>query len=379
MATPTSAPPIDSKRFPFIVLLLGWQSGYDGPPRGCSGEGAACIAFVGPADRCMLSCRPVGAIPNPGQGPLSMASGCLAIVAVCAGLGFAVLHYLPLPPSGDPTVPRIFAVLIGSIGGLGLASTWSILTGRAGGSEGRSALYARARTEAPPEEGRPVVATGVVRTDRPLTSPIGGVACAAYDFVMFTEGSSRGKPTRTPVYWGYAGNPFFVDGRSRRYPVSGVPMLGWKQTRFDDAASRARARAYVRATGWETVEYGTLGAIDTVFQRVGIGAMAHGRKDFGLAFDSAPDVALLALEERVLPIGAQVSAFGTWSGGAIAAPPSPLPASFVVVGQGGPESLDGQPGVPHSTVATVAGALVMLGLAAGLFWFATEIMPTVGG
>lgn len=308
-----------------------------------------------------------------------MAPGCLAIVAVCVGLGFAALHYLPLPPSGDPTVPRIFAVLIGAIGGLGLSSTWSILTGKAGGSEGRSALHARARSEAPPEDGHLVVATGVVRTDRPLTSPIGGVACAAYDYVMSTESTSRGKPAKNPVYWGYAGDPFFVDGRSRRYPVSGVPMLAWKATRLDDAASRARARAYIRATGWETVEYGTLGTLDTVFQRVGMGTATHGRKDFGLAFDTAPDVALLTLEERVLPIGAEVSAFGTWSGGAIVTPPSPLPASFVVVGQGGPESLDGQPGVPQSTVAYVVGAIVMLGLAGGLFWFANLIMPTVRG
>ena len=328
----------------------------------------------------MLSCPPVGASANSSrQSPAALAPGCLAIVAVCVGLGFAALHYLPLPPSGDPVVTRIFAAAIGLVGGLGLSSTWSILTGKAGGPNGRASLFARARNDGPPQDDHLIVATGVVRSDRPLTSPIGGVACAAYDYVMFTEGTSRGKPTRTPVYWGYAGDPFFVDSRARRYPVSGQPLLGWKPSRLDDAASRARARDYVRATGWETVQFGSLGALDTVFQRAGLGAIAHGRKDYGLAYDTAPDVAVLTLEERVLPIGAQVSAFGTWTGGTIVATPSPLPAPFVVVAQGGPESLDGQPGVPHSMLANVVGAIVMLGVAAGLFWFATVIIPTVRG
>jgi hypothetical protein len=320
----------------------------------------------------------VGATPSRRQGPLSLAPGCLAIAATCVAVGAAAAHYLPQPPSGDPTLPRIFAVLIGSIGGLGLASAWSILTGRAGGREGRSALYARARSEAPPEDGRLVVATGAVSTARPLVSPIGGVACAAYDFVMFRAGA-RGE--RTPVYWGHAVHPFAIDGRSRRYPVAGLPLFTWQPSALDDAASRARARDYVRSTGWETVEYGTLGAIDSVFQRAGMGVMAHGRKDWGLAFDQAPDVALLALEERVLPIGAQVSAFGEWSGaqGAIVAPASPLPVSFVVVGRGGARSLDGAPGVPQPTTAYVAGAVVMLAVAAGLFWVAIEFMPAMGG
>jgi hypothetical protein len=305
-----------------------------------------------------------------------MAPGCLGIVAVCVAVGFAAARFLPEPPSGDPTLPRIFAVLIGSIGGLGLASAWSIVRGTAGGQASRNALYARARADGPVEDGQPIVAAGVVQTERPLTSPIGGVACAAYDFVM-ARVNERGE--RTPVYWGHAAHPFAIDSRARRYRVAGVPLFTWQASTLDDRASRARARDYVRATGWETVEYGALGTIDTVFQRAGMGALSHGRKDLGLAFDTAPDVALLALEERVLPIGARASAFGTWSGGAIVAPPSPLPVSFVVVAQGGPESLDGHPGVPQSTTTHVVGVIVMLGVAAGLFWVATLILPTVRG
>jgi hypothetical protein len=335
----------------------------------------------------MLSCAAVGATPHPlgrpgvaaRQSPLSLAAGCLGIVAACVAVGAAAAHYLPLPPTGDPTVPRIFAVLVGALGGLGLSSVWSIAAGHGRGAGTRSALYARARTDAPPEDGQPIVATGVVRADRPLTSPIGGVACAAYDFVMFDPARTGDDDGRRPVYWGYASEPFAIDGRSRRYGVAGAPLFSWKASHLDDAASRARARAYVRSTGWETVESGMPFSLDTVFQRAGAGTAPSGRRDFGLAYDTAPDVALLTLEEHVLPVGAQVSAFGTWSSaqGAIVAPPSPLPASFVVVARGGPESLDGAPGVPQSTVAYVATAIVLLALAAGLFYLATLIIPAV--
>ena len=141
-----------------------------------------------------------------------------------------------------------------------------------------------------------------------------------------------------------------------------------------------RARDYVRSTGWETVEYRMLGALDTVLQRVRENATTGLRRDFAVPNDTAPDVALLQLEESVLPIGATVSAFGTWSAslGAIVAPPSPLPGSFVVLAEGGPEALDGKPGVPTSTTGYVVGAFVMTALAGGVFWIATKILPTVG-
>ena len=163
-----------------------------------------------------------------------------------------------------------------------------------------------------------------------------------------------------PVYWGYAGYPFAIDSASRRYPVASVPFFTWESEPFTDDAARTRARAYVRATGWETVEYRMLGTLDTVFRRVGEDSTIGVRRDFALAYDDAPDVAVLKLEERVLPLDATASAFGAWSGslGAIVAPPSPLPGSFVVVAKGGTKGLDDQPGVPTTTRSYLASAIV---------------------
>jgi len=192
-------------------------------------------------------------------------------------------------------------------------------------------LEERARTDGPPQDGRLIIATGTVRSDRPLVSPIGGVSCAAYDFRMFTtRRSSKGRPEQVPVYW-------------------------------------------------ETVEYGLLGTLDTVFRRVGEDSLIGVRRDFALAYDDAPDVAVLQLEERVLPLDATASAFGAWSGslGAIVAPPSPLPGSCAVVAKGGTEGLDDQPGVPHATRSYLGSAMVFLVLATGLFWFARTIIPTI--
>jgi len=337
----------------------------------------------------MLPCPAVGATPNPllrapagskPAGAASMAIGCLGIFAACGVVGFVALLYLPTAPSGDPTMTRIFAALVACFGGLGLSSVWSLLSGHGRGGGTRGPLHARARSDAPPEDGQPIIATGVVRSARPLTSPIGGVACAAYDYRMFRRTGTGSKTHEVPVYWGYAAQPFTIDSRSRSYPVAGTGLHAEKASSLGGDSVVARARQYIRSTGWETVEYRMLGALDTVRQRLEDDSVTGTRKDFAADAD-APDVALLQLEETVLPIGETVSAFGTWSAarGAIVAPPSPLPGSHVMVARGGPEALDGKAGVPQSATSYIVGAIVLLAIAAGLFWVGTLVIPTVTG
>lgn len=313
-------------------------------------------------------------------GTAATAMGCLGTLVVCAALGYWAYRNLPPAKPHASAVPQILAGLIGVFGGLGLTSLYYLLRGHGRGPESRHVLEERARTDGPPQDGRLIIATGTVRSDRPLVSPIGGVPCAAYDFRMFTtRRSSKGRPEPVPVYWGYAGHPFAIDSASRRYPVASVPFFTWASDAFTDDAARTRARAYVRSTGWETVEYGLLGTLDTVFRRVGEDSLIGVRRDFALAYDDAPDVAVLQLEERVLPLDATASAFGAWSGslGAIVAPPSPLPGSCAVVAKGGTEGLDDQPGVPHTTRSYLGSAIVCLVLATGLFWFARTIISTI--
>jgi hypothetical protein len=184
-----------------------------------------------------------------------------------------------------------------------------------------------------------------------------------------------------PLYWGYASQPFHLDSRSRSYAVSAAGLQTERATRDDSSDARHRARQYVRSTRWETVEYKMLGALDTVRQRLEDDAPGGTRKDFAADSPEPVDVALLAIEENVVRVGATVSAFGTWSAtdGMIVAPPSPLPGSHVILVEGGPDALRDQPGVPHSTTGSMAGAIVLLTLAAGLFWLAAVIIPTIRG
>jgi hypothetical protein len=306
--------------------------------------------------------------------------GCLAVIALCAVIGYVAHGYLPPSRDGSPLFPLLFACGIGTLAGFGLYSLASVALGFGRGASGRTALYARAKSDGPPEDGQFIVATGAVRTDRPLTSPLGGVACALYDYRMFTRsGEGTKRQNDVPVYWGWGAQPFRIDSRTRSYPVLGIPLPIEKAGTMAGDDVVARARSYVRATGWETVEYKLLGTMDTVFQRLGDDSTTGSRRDFALPNDTAPDVAVLRMEETTLPIGATASVFGTWSAthGAINGPPWPLPGSRAMVALGGPESLNGQPGVPSSTTGYVVGAVVMTALAGGLFWLATIILPTI--
>jgi hypothetical protein len=310
----------------------------------------------------------------------ALVPGCLTVIACCAAVGVAVLQLLPAAPSGSPMPPRLFAAAIGILGGLGLQSLYHLARGFGRGANSRAAILARAGRNTPPVNGEPIIATGVIRTDRPLTSPLGGIPCVAYDYRMYTLRSvSSRRPNEVPVYWGYAAQPFAIDAPSISYPIASVPLPPDGATELTGDDVLKRARAYVRSTGWETVEFGMLGTLDTVFQRVGDDTRSGTRRDFALKNEDAPDVAALKLEETVLPVGATASAFGRWSSrlGAIIAPEGLPNTSHVIVALGGPEALAGGPGVPQSTTSYVVTAFVLTLLAGGLYWVALRVIPTV--
>jgi len=299
-------------------------------------------------------------------------------ITLCIVIGVAVRQYLPASADRNPAVPWVFAGFIGMLGGVGVYGLVWILVGPGRGPRSRRALLARARSDAPPEDGQLIVVTGVVRADRPLVSPLGGVPCAAYDYEM----STGAKPTIVShplVYWGYAAQPFSIDTPSRSYPVWGVPMRDCGEvTKLSGTAVVKRARDYVRSTAWETVEFARLGMLDVGGQRLLDDSTTGTRRDFAANIDDPPDVATLRLEETLLPIGATVSALGQWSAthGAIVRP-SESPNLLVSVVPGGPEALDGQPLMPESIKDYVAKAIVAIVAAVGTFYFAQLVLPAL--
>lgn len=303
----------------------------------------------------------------------------LPCLAVWAAISMAVYPYLPATPSGDPTMPRAFAGIIGMIGGLGLHRFFSMLLGHGRGPRSRRALLARAASDAAPEDGQVIVATGVVRCERPLTSPLGGVACAAYDYRMFVrsmEGTTN--VSDRPIYWGYAAQPFSIEGRARTYPVPDVTLIGDRPLLLDGDAVMLRARNYFRSTGWETVEFPKLEVQDPSFYRFVDPSTTGSRRDFGLDNDVAPDVVTLRYEERVIAVGATVSAIGQWSAARSAMVRwRDSSVGLIEVFEGGPDALDGHLDMPEAMNQSVASAIFAFVLAGGAFLLARVILPTI--
>lgn len=296
-----------------------------------------------------------------------------------AAISMAVYPSLPSAPNGDPTPARVAAGIIGMIGGLGLHRFFSMLLGHGRGPRSREALLARAQSHAAPEDGQMIVATGVVRCDRPLVSPLGGVPCAAYDYRMFVrsmEGTTKVRDR--PIYWGYAAQPFSIEAPTRSYPVPDVTLIGDRPMLLDGEDVTLRARNYFRSTGWETIDYPKLDVQDPWFHRFVDTSTTGSRRDFGLDNDVAPDVATLRYDERVIPIGATVSAIGEWSTARSAMVRwRDSSVGLIEVFEGGPEALDGHLDMPEATSQALTSAIIALVLAAGAFYLARLILPNL--
>ena len=184
------------------------------------------------------------------------------------------------------------------------------------------------------------------------------------------------------MYWGYAAQPFAIDSPSRRYPVSGAPLPGDKSTPLtgDAVVKRARELRAIDRLGDGRVPDARARST-RVLQRVRENATTGSAAISPSPNDAAPDVAILQLEETVLPIGATVSAFGTWSASRGAIVAAAVAAARLVrgVAEGGPEALDGKPGVPTSTTGYVVGAIRDdAARRRPVLDFARIILPTVG-
>ena len=111
--------------------------------------------------------------------------------------------------------------IIGMIGGVGLAPASSrCCSGTAAApARGRPSL-ARAHSDAAPEDGQMMVATGVVRCERPLISTARRRAVRGLRLsdVRALDGGHHERSAR-PIYWGYAAQPFSIDSPTRSYPI----------------------------------------------------------------------------------------------------------------------------------------------------------------
>ena len=173
------------------------------------------------------------------------------------------------------------------------------------------ALARAARREAP-ADGQLVAAAGPMRPlGAPLTSPLGGEPCVAYEYeVLSRERVGQGKNAQRPC--DIAG--FAMTAASIDTPQGGVRLLGFPildEFPQEQRHAHARAEQYAAATTFEAAQ--GLGALklfsefdDALTDDDGVV-----RKDFRLTSGPIPFDKRL-LNERVVEVGQQVCALGRY-------------------------------------------------------------------
>jgi len=197
------------------------------------------------------------------------------------------------------TVP---ALIIGILGGTFAGILVSSAVGLAQGLKDRAALR-RAKSAVPRADGRLEAASGPVRPfGSPLTGPFTGKACVAYEYDVKNPEAGRSD------FAGVALAPCAIDTST-----GPARLLGWAL--LDEFAADPgdvdpeRGAAYLRSAPFEPL--GLANALPVLGSLL---ADDDGsiRKDFRIEGASV-DLAGKKVSEKVVPVGATVTALGVWS------------------------------------------------------------------
>jgi hypothetical protein len=172
--------------------------------------------------------------------------------------------------------------------------------------------FARAARREPPLDGKLVAAAGPIRPlGVPLTSPLGGETCVAYEYEVFRH-ERHGKTNSRPVdIAGFAMAAATIDTPHGGVRLLGFPLLDeFKQERRGPGA-RGRAEQYLASTTFEPSQ--GLGALKLFSEFDDALADDDGivRKDFRLTSGPIPFEQRL-LGERIVQVGQQVCALGRY-------------------------------------------------------------------
>lgn len=328
--------------------------------------------------------RSAAAVPAPSVITAGNALGCLLLLALTVGLGLFAYRQL------EPTFPEL-RLGVAIVSALFLAGGLSILGGVAvgyrGGESSRRGALRRARTGTPPEDGKPMLASGVVRPlGEPLVAPFSGTPCVSDMYrmyhvhrpmVSFSVTSAGGRPVSRQQMivhcWGYASTPFALDGPSGRVQVLGAPRLEIPATSPADDEAMARARRLLQTTSFEPMRGNAVAAVSSALELMAellTDADGDVRRDFRRE-GSDVDPADVVLEERVLPVAVEASVHGPWSSsrGAIVAPGRMLAESHLVATLGAPEENLDRLEVEAAVVSKLVAGLVLTAAGAGTIWF----------
>jgi hypothetical protein len=299
---------------------------------------------------------------------------CLVFLVFAAVAWFAVSRFLTAVPD-PPRTP--FAALSSFFLALGAFSFWGLATGGGKSTHSRKALIRRAESGGTPEDGQPIISSGIVRPEgRTLTAPISGTPCVAYFYRMYYLAESRTTSGRVPVvvYWGLASQPFSLQSSREHRRVTAVPRLQIPSTELPDEMMRQAARNWVASTTFSEEENGNLGVVATAFSiadEMFSDEDGATRRDWCQA-GANRDMSRLLFEETVVPVGAEAAACGTWSQArnAIVSGDGLNGVLGVTVSLGGPQSIpeDAVANKGMLTYLVTATGLTLVGL--GIAWVA---------
>jgi hypothetical protein len=253
-------------------------------------------------------------------------SGCLYPL-----LGFLLIYalyvflFLRLIP--DPVAPFFFG-LFTAIG------TGALVTGFLGLFRSRKlgAAIRRDGERAPRKDGRFEAAGGAIHPiHEPLTSPFQGASCVAYEY----DAAAIGKDNRTAGSdaWGWALTPAVIRSVRGDLRLLGFPDL----ERFDEAVvgegALERIRAYFKNSVFETIKKADIKkGLGQLLER-SVDDDGEARADIRRGTDLDQEDFRFEgrkCSERVVPVGAEVTAFGIYASSRGGLVPNPGKASEMV-------------------------------------------------
>ena len=234
--------------------------------------------------------------------------GCTLIVALFVALFATYLwfftRYFEWPGN---LIAAGFGALFGS---MGLGAVGHILWARRD-----TRAFARAAVAEQPADGQLVVAAGPIRPlGSPITSPVSGAPCVAYEYEVFKHlpGSGRRSSHREYDLTGFAMTASAIDTPHGSVRLLGYPMLDeFPQSRDHGPEARTRVERYAANTSFERMH--GLGALKILSEFDDALADADGivRKDFKLNDDPVPFDSR-TIGERMVRVGEQVCALGRY-------------------------------------------------------------------
>jgi Ankyrin repeats (3 copies) len=178
--------------------------------------------------------------------------------------------------------------------------------------------FARAGRAEAPADGQLIAVAGPIRPlGSPLTSPVSGAPCVAYEYEVFKDlpGGPRRSASREVDLAGFAMAACAIDAAYGSVQLLGFPLLDeFPQSREHGPGARTRVERYAATTEFEPMH--GLSALKTVSELDDALADADGivRKDFRLNDDAVPFDSRTIGERAVRP-GEQVCALGLYDAG----------------------------------------------------------------